>query len=251
MGLNARWLVSLALWMFPIAITLGVLFSIDAATGGKGIPKSDGGFPPPKDNTTKTEHQCDVFTGIEAPVLTGHQGWTLTANPWGVKAGEPGGICIFADIHNNQTYGTPSDPNSKIGAPAWSVTWHYPARAPPRNVHGYPNIKAKTDTRKIQQFKKLDLSLSWVYSAGSQNTTVIPQSSVPTLQDNGPGGAQANVALDFFIDPDQSRSEEPDTSKAGKFARAEVMVWFAAYGAGSQPVGKPVTTRTDKNGNVL
>lgn len=259
MGLNARWLVSFALWMFPIAITLGVMFSIDAATGGKGIPKSDGGgsIVPPLNNDTQAEQQCDTFDGIQPNVLKGHQAWVLTANPWGVKGAKTGAICLTADTHNNQTYGIASDPKSKFGAPFWSTTWNYPPKAD-GSVWAYPNIKAITDTQQIQKFKQIDLNLGWAYNLGSENTTVVTETNEPVLTDNGPGNAHANVALDFFVDPDSGRSEQPDISKEGKFARAEVMIWFAAYGSSTFPLGKPsnpatppVTTYTDNHGRVL
>lgn len=68
MGLGARWLVSFGLLVLPVAVTLGILFGLQAryeANGGKGsfTGPGDSGLTP-NDNRLTYQQSCELATGL-------------------------------------------------------------------------------------------------------------------------------------------------------------------------------------------
>lgn len=69
MGLSARWLVSFALLVLPVAVTLGILFGLqsryeaDGNTGFFGGSPDDGG-PKRLDDSIIFERNCDIAYGL-------------------------------------------------------------------------------------------------------------------------------------------------------------------------------------------
>jgi hypothetical protein len=77
------------------------------------------------------------------------------------------------------------------------------------------------------------LDLEWTYGLGN-NTAV--STNKQDLEDNL---VNTNVAIDIFADPDKSKAT--DTEKA----KMEIMVWFAAYGPATQPLGMAETGKIE------
>lgn len=105
--------------------------------------------------------------------------------------------------------------------------------------------------KKIQDVKTVNMKTTWAYTVGSENSTT--SSSGLTLQKDNSYGLNANVAVDFFLDSDSSRAQQPDNTQAGQFARTEVMVWLTGYGNQTQTVGQNlgVVTTHQASGTTL
>lgn len=70
------------------------------------------------------------------------------------------------------------------------------------------------------------LDFEWTYAVG--NSTAATSTDQAELTDDK---LNANVALDMFLDQDKKKSQ--DSEKAD----TEIMVWFAAFGPATQPIG--------------
>ncbi|KAK0386443.1 hypothetical protein NLU13_6279 [Sarocladium strictum] len=151
--------------------------------------------------------------------------WKVNPNQWGVTAATVGSLCMNVTTFNNETYATDAT------APEFAVTWIYnqgPETAP---VHAFPNCKVASQVfpASFNNIDKLMLDLEWTYGLGN-NTAV--STSKADLEKNL---VNTNVAIDIFADPDQNVAT--DTEKA----KMEIMVWFAAYGPATQPLGMATT----------
>lgn len=220
--MGVRFLVNFVLLALPIGITLGVLLGLQQhrdATGGGPIFGGDDDQPGKTPSNNKLTHvqNCDKSFGIH-PDSKG-QNYTLNPNQWGWD-GKSGGLCMDVWTRNNNTYPT------KTTAPEWSVTWQYPQGNTALPVHAFPNIKVEdVFPLKINEINSMTIDFEWTYGVGNNasNTVDIDKLDAVTLN--------ANVAMDMFLDS--------DSTKAGNSTEAshELMVWFAAIGAATQPLG--------------
>lgn len=138
---------------------------------------------------------------------------------------------------NNGTYAT------KTTAPQFMISWQYPPGPEDNPVHAFPNIQVDSDVfpAAISSISKVDVDLAWSYCIG--NETTVAASLADLTADN----LNTNVAIDMFIDSDKTAAQNPSKAKY------ELMVWFAAIGPATQPIGfatGPVSTQT-LDGNDL
>lgn len=138
---------------------------------------------------------------------------------------------------NNGTYATSTT------APQFMVSWQYPRGPEDNPVHAFPNIQIDTDVipATVNSISKVDIDIEWSYGVGNETTTS------STLADLTADNLNTNVAVDMFIDSDKTAAQNPAKAKF------ELMVWFAAYGSSTQPIGfsnGAVSTQT-LNGNTL
>lgn len=138
--------------------------------------------------------------------------------------------------YNNETYPT------KTTAPDWSVTWQFDPGPETQPVHAFPNIQIEEVLPiALESMEEIDFALHWTYGLGN---TVATTTDNTTLTDDS---LQCNVAVDMFFDSDKTTAQN---STAAAF---EVMVWFARFGASTDPIGLSdgvVTTHTI-NGTLL
>lgn len=122
---------------------------------------------------------------------------------------------------NNQTYA------SDTTAPEFSITWQYPPGPETQPVHAFPNVKVDSGVfpSRLQSIEQVMVDLEWSYGIGNKTTA---STSKQDLTDNL---VNTNVAFDMFLDSDRGKSE--DSTEAGY----EIMVWFAAFGPATQPIG--------------
>lgn len=122
---------------------------------------------------------------------------------------------------NNNTYAT------KYTAPEFSVTWQYPQGPETAPVHAFPNIKVDSNVlpTTLRSLEAIDVDLKWTYGVGNK---VSASTDDTELTENL---VNTNVAIDMFLDSDRSKAQ--DSTKAAY----EIMVWFAAFGAATQPIG--------------
>lgn len=138
---------------------------------------------------------------------------------------------------NNGTYATDTT------APQFMISWQYPPGPEDNPVHAFPNIQVDTDVfpATINTISKVDLDLEWSYGIGNETT------EAATLAELKADNLNTNVAIDMFIDSDKKAAQDPSKAKY------ELMVWFAAIGAATQPIGfaqGSVSTQT-LDGNIL
>jgi hypothetical protein len=127
------------------------------------------------------------------------------------------------------TYQNGSYPSKTI-APQWSVTWQYPQGPSTQPVHAFPNIKLNADKEtvmpiQLSTLKTIPIDVLWYYSTGSTAPTTVDIAALTNVE------ANTNVAIDMFLDDDSGKSSDPEK------AAFEVMVWLAAFGAATQPIG--------------
>lgn len=93
----------------------------------------------------------------------------------------------------------------------------------------------------LDNMEEIDFALHWTYGVGN---TVAESTAVTTLDSVS---LQANVAIDMFFDSDKTTAQN---STAAEF---EVMVWFARFGASTDPIGLEggVVTTNTINGTTL
>lgn len=78
----------------------------------------------------------------------------------------------------------------------------------------------------LQALGQINLVLHWTYGVGNEPAATTDDQALNGVLLNG------NVAIDMFIDSDQTNAQ--DSNKA----KYEVMVWFADFGAAAQPIGQ-------------
>lgn len=138
---------------------------------------------------------------------------------------------------NNQTYDTPTT------APDFSVTWEYPPGPADAPVHAFPNIKVDGGVfpESLTNIKGIQLDFEWTMGTGNDTVAKTDVSSLDASNVN------ANVAMDMFLDANK------DDSKNSTKAKYEIMVWFAAIGPATHPIGLDageITTETINGTNL-
>ncbi|KAL7915450.1 glycoside hydrolase family 12 protein [Trichoderma velutinum] len=236
--MTIRILVNAALLAIPIAVTLGILFGLQSHRAATGQPPLFAPEPPPiptpkppappKNGVTKTRY-CQKSFGI-TPDTKGQQ-YTLNPNQWNWNPGDPGALCVNVTTNNNGTYATDTT------APPFMISWQYPPGPEDNPVHAFPNIQVDSDVfpAAISSISKVDVDLAWSYGIG--NETTVAASLADLTADN----LNTNVAIDMFIDSDKTAAQNPSKAKY------ELMVWFAAFGPATQPIGfdqAPLSTQT-------
>ncbi|KOS17145.1 Endoglucanase-1 [Escovopsis weberi] len=147
----------------------------------------------------------------------------LNPNQWNWNVGDAGGLCMNVTYFNNGTYPT------EFTAPEFQITWQYPQGPATDPVHAFPNIQLDGDSlpAPINTISKMDLDLEWTYATGNGTTEASTAAALTAANLN------TNVAIDMFMDADKKKSQSPSD------ATYEVMVWFAAFGPATQPLGLP------------
>ncbi|KAH7123003.1 concanavalin A-like lectin/glucanase domain-containing protein [Dactylonectria macrodidyma] len=211
--MGIRFVVNFVLLALPIGITLGILLALEKHQAASG--KS----PFFQDNSWKTVTSCEKAEGIVPP--TKGQEYTLNPNQWGWD-GQNGSLCMDVIWFNNKTYG-----KDKGLGPEWSVTWQYPQGDPSAPVHAYPNMKVEGEVfpKKVEDIKNITIDFEWTYGVGKKAVKKNDWDALEAVTLN------ANVAMDMFLDSDK------DNAKDSEKASHEVMVWFAAIGTATQPLG--------------
>jgi len=213
MGLSFRWLLNFVLLAIPIGTTLGILLGVQTHR------KATGQAPLFVDNSVDHDQYCQKTVGISPPSKGEH--FTLNPNQWGWDDGDPGHLCMNVTQFNNQTYPT------KTTAPKFSVTWQYPPGPETQPVHAFPNAKIDSGVfpELLKSVGNINFDIAWTYGVGNDSASSTDSDALTADDFN------ANVAIDMFLDSDKTKSE--DTNEA----ETEVMVWFAAFGAATQPIG--------------
>ncbi|KAM5341762.1 hypothetical protein ACJ41O_014793 [Fusarium nematophilum] len=212
--MTVRFLVNFGLLALPIAITIGILLGLESHREAVGKPPL---FAP--DNKVVSKEYCQKSFGIHP--LTKGQEYTLNPNQWGWDEGDEGELCLTVWTHNNNTYAT------NTTAPDWSVTWEYPQATGTLPVHAFPNIKVDGDVfpAKLSSIGKIEIDFDWSYGVGKKAANKTDLAALKKIDLN------ANVAMDMFLDKDK------DKSLGSENASHEIMVWFAAIGPSTQPLG--------------
>ncbi|KAK5467734.1 hypothetical protein LTS15_000707 [Exophiala xenobiotica] len=214
MGIKS--LISYGLLVLPVAVTLGVLLGLQT------YRESRGWAPPFMSNKITSKEYCQLSFGI-SPDTTGLQ-YTLNPNQWGVtEATTSGGLCMNVTSYSNGSYPT------KNTAPEWSITWQFPQGPDTQPVHAFSNIQIDESNNifpvEISNIQEINIATVWAYGVGDER----PETS--NVADLTAAELNANVAVDMFIDSNQHAA----TSTVD--AKYEVMVWLAAFGASTQPIG--------------
>jgi hypothetical protein len=215
--MGVLWLLNFVLIAFPIGTTVGILLGVQThriATGQA---------PLFRDNGIKHKNYCQKTLGISPPSKYDH--YTLNPNQWGLTEDTVGSLCINVTTFNNETYAT------EATAPEFAVTWKFDPGPETAPVHAFPNCKVASQVlpAAFKNIDKIMMDLEWTYGIGN-NTAV--STSKADLED---ALVNTNVAIDMFTDPNK------DTAGHTEKAAIEIMVWFAAYGPATQPLGMATT----------
>lgn len=94
-------------------------------------------------------------------------------------------------------------------------------------MHAFPNIMLDSDILPVdlRRLRSIDLTVEWTYGVGNKPAARTDESELAAQDVN------ANVAIDLFVDSDKSQSTKTSD------ARYEIMIWFAGFGAATQPLG--------------
>ena len=95
-------------------------------------------------------------------------------------------------------------------------------------MHAFPNVKVDSGAfpSAIKDIDGITLDFEWTYAIG--NSTAETKTDTAELEDSN---VNANVALDIFLDKDKAAAQDSEK------AETEIMVWFAAFGPATQPIG--------------
>lgn len=87
----------------------------------------------------------------------------------------------------------------------------------------------------------VNIDIEWTYGVGNDSSKTTDDAD---LEDNN---TNTNVAIDMFLDSDKTKAQ--DSTKA----TYEVMVWLAAFGPATQPIGLSdgAVDTTTLNGTTL
>lgn len=104
-------------------------------------------------------------------------------------------------------------------------------------------VEGNTFPVKLNTIEKIEVDFAWTYVAGNtsvEGSKFVTKSDFDDLVERE---VNANVAMDMFLDKDKEKS------KVSEDASHEIMVWFAAIGGATQPIGynggtSPVATKT-------
>jgi hypothetical protein len=217
----AHSLLSGALILLPIAITVGIYVGIESQKifnggfdGSYGVPGSGNSNPDRK--VAETNMYCQKLIGIRP---AGSR-FTYNPNQWGLSANEESGLCL------NVTTGLLAS-KSKYADP-FSVTWNFTQGPPTQPVRAFPNALlegAENLPIPLNKIKEIPVDVAWTYGIGDSNLTSTDEATLVAANVN------ANVAIDMFMDANSGDSTVTTS------ANHEVMVWFAKYGPATQPIG--------------
>ena len=89
----------------------------------------------------------------------------------------------------------------------------------------------------LSDVSQINMDIEWNYSVGNYSWNSTSTTDETDLTDND---TNANVAIDMFLDADKTKALTPSDSKY------EVMVWLAAFGPATLPLGyaKIIATQT-------
>jgi hypothetical protein len=104
-------------------------------------------------------------------------------------------------------------------------------------------VESDTFPVKLNTIEKIEIDFAWTYAAGNTSAKGSKHITKSDFDDLVDREVNANVAMDMFLDKDKEKS------KVSEDASHEIMVWFAAIGAATQPIGfnggaSPVATKT-------
>lgn len=203
----------------------------DSTGGGSGGSGSTGDV---SDNGIQNNQYCQLSYGISPPSKHG-ESFTLNPNQWGVTDTSVGGLCMNVTTFNNMTYPT------QYSAPDFSVTWKWNPGPQTDPVHAFPNIMVdKVLPVGLDDMQELYFNVHWTYGVGD---TIAETTDEDELTSNS---VNTNVAIDMFFDSDK------ETALNSTNAKYEVMIWFATFGAATQPYGYPnVVTTRELNGTTF
>lgn len=208
-------ILSVGLFILPIAVTVGVLVGLETYRVNHGQKSL---FPGDQDNAITTQMYCQKEYGI-----TPDPGrYTFNPNQWGVTGADQLNLCMNVSTNDNNTYAT------DITAPAFTTTWQFPQGPVTEPVHAFPNAKLTVSEIPVtlSNVSSLTLDVEWSYGVGN---TAAPNGTVdPTLD---AAGLNANVCVDMFLDPVEAQSGLTDK------AAYEVMVWLGRWGPATLPIG--------------
>lgn len=77
----------------------------------------------------------------------------------------------------------------------------------------------------LRRLQSIELTVEWTYGVGNKPAAQTDESELAAQDVN------ANVAIDLFVDSDKTQSAKTSD------ARYEIMIWFAHFGAATQPLG--------------
>ncbi|KAL2432528.1 hypothetical protein ABEF95_012329 [Exophiala dermatitidis] len=230
--MGAKSIISYGFLVLPIAVTLGVLLGLQAFRESRGLPR------PFVSNGIKTTTYCQIAFGI-TPDTNGEQ-YTLNPNQWGITDDytDGGALCMNVTSFNNATYPT------NTTAPEWSITWQFPQGPDTQPVHAFPNIKLdaeKVFPIQIEDVDRIDFEARWAYGVGDDKPDSTNAAALTDINLN------SNVAIDMFLDSDPKNATDTNAAKY------EVMIWLAAFGAATQPIGlaKGAVATQDINGTTF
>lgn len=108
------------------------------------------------------------------------------------------------------------------------MTWQFPPGPATQPVYAFPNVKIESTTLfpvAIRDVSRIPVAVNWHYGVGDvrPNTTDLASINEALLC--------SNLAVDMFVDANAR------TATSSVDAEYEVMVWFGAFGAATQPIG--------------
>lgn len=96
-------------------------------------------------------------------------------------------------------------------------------------MHAFPNIKIDSTVFpvRLSDLESVHVDVEWTYGLGNRTASSTDEDELALYNVN------TNVALDMFLDSDKK------TARDSRKARYELMVWLAAIGAATHPIGLP------------
>lgn len=93
-------------------------------------------------------------------------------------------------------------------------------------MHAYSNVLVeKVLPLALEEISAINLDLHWTYGLGDTPAQSTDDATMKAQE------VQTNVAVDMFFDADKMKAQNSSTAKF------EVMVWFAAFGGSTDPLG--------------
>lgn len=226
------WLLSLlsgALLVLPVAVTVGVYIGIESqrifhggdfngfTTGGNGGGGGGGGSGGGGGHhKLTTETFCQKAYGITP--FPGR--YVFNPNQWGDKEN-------LGDLCMNITTDAATTKDSLFAA-GFSATWHYPPGSASAPVHAFPNAKLllpDTIPVLLSNLSALTVDIEWTYGLGNYVHNETNNTNIAEA------GVNANVAVDMFLANDRNKSASTTDSEY------EVMIWFGRWGDATDPIG--------------
>ncbi|KAF2459007.1 concanavalin A-like lectin/glucanase domain-containing protein [Lineolata rhizophorae] len=228
------WLLTLfsaGLFVLPAAITVGGYIGIEYQKvfhgEGRPAPGTNNPLGPGPDGDGRiieTNTWCQKSFGITP--FPGR--YVFNPNQWG-DPDDLGDLCMNITTDSGVSEDT-------LFAAGFSATWQYPVGPVDEPVHAFPNAKLLLPGDGPVRLAGLDglrLDVSWSYGLGSY---VHADTDSAVL---GAAKVNANVCVDMFLAADAADAADPTR------ARYEVMVWLAAWGDATDPIGLPAGSQAN------